>query len=253
MAGADKFKQMFMQTSFEPVLVYTMGKVASSSISNALLDARIGCYDVHSIAPDRMLRLLKRFIEDSDIAKIPPHMIRSLQAYNALRSNDEVKVISLLREPVSRNVSAVFQNLPKRLADDQKAIVERLRKYSPIAPDIWFVRDFIPTIGIDFFDADIDSAEDHFRFQRGNIDLIILKSHMPDARKEALLEDFLGQRIHIVRENAAADKWYSRTYAQVMGDLGVIGTDYVEKCLDCRYFHKFYSPEERRQTAAFYS
>ena len=252
MDDPDFLKKTYMQTTFAPLILYTMGKVASSSVSNAILDAGIGCYYVHFLAQDRITSLLQSFFANDDFPIVPPHMIRSLQAYNSLRLNKEVKVISLLREPVSRNVSSVFQNLPKRLAGDQDAILARLRSNPPHWPDVWFETDFIPTMGIDFFKADIDPTKDVFRFRNGKIDLLIIKSQTADRRKEALIGNFLGTKISITRENDSSDKWYGETYSEVMGNLGVIGSEYVEKCLNCRYFKKFYSLEERRQTAALY-
>lgn len=252
MTDPDAFKKTYMQTAYAPIIIYTMGKVASSSVSNAILDAGVGCYDVHFLAEERMTSLLQSFFANDDFPTIPPHMIRSLQAYNSLRMNKHVKVISMLREPVSRNVSSVFQNLPKRLEGDDEAILERLRRNPPHWPDVWFEDDFIPTMGIDFFNVEVDRSKDVFRFRQGNIDLMILKSHVPDRRKEALIGNFLDMKITIERQNDSSDKWYGETYSEVMGNLGAIGSEYVEKCLNCQYFKAFYSDEEQRQTAALY-
>lgn len=252
MTASEVFKKTYMQTAYAPVIIYTMGKVASSSVSDAILNAGVGCYDVHFLAQDRITSLLQSFFANDDFPIIPPHMIRSLQAYNSLRMNKDVKIISMLREPVSRNVSSVFQNLPKRLEGNGEAILSRLRQNPPHWPDVWFESDFIPTIGVDVLNADLDRSKDVFRFRHGNIDLLVIKSHAPDRRKEALIGNFLDTKIKIERQNDSSDKWYGETYSEVMGNLGQIGSDYVKKCLNCRYFKAFYSDDEQRQTAERY-
>jgi hypothetical protein len=43
MTDPDVFKKTYMQTAYAPTIIYTMGKVASSSVSNAILDSGVGC------------------------------------------------------------------------------------------------------------------------------------------------------------------------------------------------------------------
>lgn len=238
-------------------VVYTMGKVGSSTVSTSLKAAGLNCLDIHFLAPDRIVTALEAHMNNDDLREIPRHFVDSIHAYNAVRKQERVKLITLVREPVARNISAVFQNLPKKLEGDEAAILERLANYPTRSPDFWFENDFIPTSGVDVFAdevaADLDREADHFRFERGNLDVLVLKLEADDARKSEILSDFLGARIALERANEAARKWYYNAYKSIVADPGAIRARFVEDCAALKYFKVFYSEREREEARQRYA
>lgn len=243
-----------MSKETEPVIVvYTMGKVASTSVSRALKASNMPCYDIHSIAQKRYLTSLRSHMDNPDLVRIPKHLIESLHAMNAIREGRKVKLISLIREPVGRNIAAVFENLPKRLAEEEGAVLKRLQTYHVEVPDVWFREDFIPTLGLKIFAMKHDKTADHFKFQNGNLEALLLKVHVSDERKSELVSAYLGKEIEITRENTAQDKWYSALHAKLANDRRVLSQDFLQRCMSLRYYKAFYSREERLQTAERYN
>lgn len=231
------------------LFVYTMGKVASSSVSESLIKAGIPCLDTHILAPRRVVTLLDLHLDYGDFAKIPPHFIRALQAHNSITYNDRVKIISLLREPVSRNISAVFQNIPEKFKNNRKEIVRRLKNYNPEAPKWWFQNDFIPATGIDVFASDHDPRQNYAKFSGEKCDVLFLKVETDDEEMEQHISDFIGQKFKLTRSNVGGDKWYRDIYAEMRANPELISENYLEECFNLEYFKKFYSFEERKSVA----
>ncbi len=255
-------------TTDEVIAVYTMGKVASTSISQSLKRSGISCYDVHSLAPDRYLSILRSIGTNPDlVAKavqrrwffgthvserqvvVPAHLIDSLAVMQAIIDQRPLKIISLIREPIGRNISAVFQNLPKRLLKDPEAVLTRLRNYSINLPDNWFDRDFRAVTGIDALNMEHDRSADQFRLASEGFDVLIMKMDIPDERKSTILSDFIGRSVTVERANEARAKDYYEMYKRLLAEPCSIRSDFVGDCFNLRYFRAFFSDEERQAVA----
>ncbi len=254
------------------VVVYTMGKVASTSISSSIQAHGIACGDVHSLDQNRYFSLLQSIATSEDFkqpdappatrrffrkkqpnangaGKLPRHLIESLHVMKEIKAGRKMKLISLIREPVGRNISAVFQNMPQRLQGDPQAIVDRLRRYPVTVPDNWFRADFTPVTGIDVLAIDHDRGADHFRFEKGNFEVLIMKTQVSDSRKSELVSEFIGHKIEIQRANEAKNKWYNDSYYSFVRNPCAIREEYIKDCFGLRYFQSFFSDEERQATA----
>lgn len=216
-------------------------------MSESLRSAGIQCLDVHFLEQTRILKMLRTYFENPDGKFIPEHILDSLLVKNVFVRQKAVRIITLIRNPIMRNISAVFQNMPTRLKDDRHEIMERLRKYSANIPDVWFKRDFIPVTGIDVFNKEIDSSADHFRFSKGRFEVLIIKLETNDEQKSRLLSDFVGKDIELIRTNEALNKWYRSIYQQVVSDPKSIRDSYIKECVNLKYYKKFYSEEERKR------
>lgn len=231
------------------VVVYTMGKVGSSTVSTSLKKAGLTCLDIHFWAQDRILASLKNSVEDPDIEIIPEHIIDSILARNALTRQGKLKIVSLIRNPIMRNISAVFQNMPQSAAGDDARMMERLRNYAVRTPDHWFEADFIPTTGIDVFSAAIDRSADHYRFSTAEFDILLMKLESPDARKVELLQEFSGQAVELVRANEAGKKWYYDVYRKIIDNPSLVRPTFVQECLSLNYYKTFYTEDDALRLA----
>lgn len=225
-------------------VVYTMGKVGSSTVSTSVKAAGLNCLDVHFLQEDRITRLLDHHVKNPDVEIIPEHFIDSILARNAIVRQQTVRIISLVRNPIMRNISAVFQNTPERLGDDFEAVMERLQAYPTRTPDNWFEEDFIPVTGVDIFSAQLDRTADHFRFSKGKLEILILKLEADDERKSALISAFLGQEVALSRANEASKKWYYDLYRRIAADPKSIRWNFVEECMNLKYYKAFYAENE---------
>ena len=95
----------------KPVLVYQMGKVASSSVYLSLEKTTdFDVFHVHRLNPENIAKVREEHVQRGDS---PPNEKKGLYLYeNLIRTRKtHTKIISLVREPIARNISAFFQNL----------------------------------------------------------------------------------------------------------------------------------------------
>jgi len=234
-------------------VVYTMGKVGSSSVSTSLKAAGLACLDIHFWAKERLLASLEHSIDDPYVDLIPKHVIESVLARNALTRQKRIKLISLVRNPIMRNISAVFQNMPLETVGDFDRMMERLREYAVRTPDNWFEKDFTPTTGIDILSMDLDRTADHYRFESDAFDVLFMKLETPDARKSELISDFINAKIKLSRTNEANKKWYYDVYRRIIENPALVRPTFVEECLNLRYYKTFYTDEDALALAEKFS
>jgi len=92
-----------------PILVYQMGKVGSFSIYMSLKEIR-ETHHVHYLRKDIMERLEK--MQTDRGFPVPGHLITSKMVWKEYLDKDlPLKIITLVRDPISRNMSAFFENL----------------------------------------------------------------------------------------------------------------------------------------------
>lgn len=238
------------------VIVYTVGKVGSSSISSSLRAKGICCFDLHRLAPNRIQQLLVRSLSAADSTPVPNHLLESIAALNTLlhrrRSGIITKIVTSIREPISRNISAVFQNLPEALKGRPDEISRLVDEYSPLVPDNWFLRDFEPVTGLNVLGMAHDRERAAFRFQNERFDVLIVKTEAPDSEKSTVISDFVGNTIELRRTNESSNKWYSEIYSQCLQNARDIGNDFARRCLDLQYFRRFYSDLEIKNVSERY-
>ena len=240
----EKVGGRLITPEYNDVFVYSMGKVASSSISMALSRGNISCYDIHALHSEQLKTSIGWHMDSSDHLTVPLNLLQSIEAFNACQVVEKISIITPIREPVFRNISAVFQNAPRKLSDEK--ILKRLRSYRPGVPDYWFKSDFIPATGIDVLNMDHDKSKYSFEFENDKFRVLILKTEASDNQKSEIVSNFLGKKIEIKRTNIGDNKWYSELYGKIKANMDVMGPEFVQKCFDLRYFQAFYSEDQMR-------
>lgn len=87
----------------EPIMIYQMGKVGSSSIYKTLIEAGyINTFQIHTLGKKR------KVINYSGFEHQPYHLDETdfINNYDIQKN----KIITLVRDPIERNISAFFEN-----------------------------------------------------------------------------------------------------------------------------------------------
>ena len=214
-----------------PILVYQMGKVGSSSV-HASLQARYPglCLHLHNFFPEH---------EDPLVRITYPRV---------MDHKNTALVISMTREPISRNISVFFENFHRDTgfhlgersfthAELERLFLEKCRHDVPLN---WFERHIQARFGIDVFatpfpDAGIST------FERGNIRLLLMRCEIPDSDKERAVSSFSGvSGFSLTNKNIGERKDYAETYKQFKERVR-LPQDYVNRMCDSHYFNHFYS------------
>lgn len=215
---------------YTPIFVCQMGKVGSTSIWRSLKACLAQpIYHGHSVHPNQrflVLRMLHRFV----VAKGRP-----------------IKVIVLTREPIARNISAFFDNFERYVGvpfeQSNHSIDELIRlfweRFNHDEPLVWFDNVVEGSFGIDVYQEPFPKYG-VATYQKGNTDLIVMRSELPDEQKAAAIATFLGlDAFHIRNENVGEDKPYAATY-QAFKQTVELPLAYLERLHGSKYFQHFY-------------
>jgi len=233
-----------------PVIVYQMAKVGSSAVVEALHARGLPVFHVHRMNREHLERMrAERAALGWFIPPVPPHDRLGLRLRDGVVARGRpAKVITLVRDPIARNLSSYFEHLdaiwnrPAAYAsvpidELHRGFVERFRHDEPLT---WFDDELRAVFGIDVY-AHPFPASGHLRVE----DLLIVKSELDDAAKCVAIGDFLGIRdlsLHAV--NVTERKAKGEVYRQFISTLR-LAPAYVEHMLDARYTRHFYNDAER--------
>ena len=133
------------------------------------------------------------------------------------RERSAIKIVTLIREPVSRNISAFFQNFKRdtglEINSCSKSLYELrdmfLLNYPHEIPWVWFDNNIRKHFGIDVYKYPFPSDGFHV-ICRNNVELLILRSDLPDAKKSSIIGEFVGlPSFSISNSNLSSEKDYS--------------------------------------------
>lgn len=234
-----------------PIIVYQMGKVGSSSVSDSLKAYGLGrVFHVHRMNPDNIERVRQEYLAHDEI---PPDESTGERLYaDVVDRGREARFITFVREPISRNMSAFFQNFKRFTGveyEDADFTVEELidlfvEGYRHPVPLTWFDVEMKQTLGIDVYEHPFPKEGGHLTVKEGNFELLILKLEVNDTIKERAIAEFLGfEDFRLTSSNVGQDKHYSRTYQRFLRNIR-LPKSYVELMCDSCYTRHFYSAAE---------
>jgi len=164
----------------------------------------------------------------------------------------QVKIISLTREPIGRNIAAFFQNFERETGEKYEKSNFTLQELMDIfinffphsTPLNWFDRHFKPFLGIDIYEHPFPKEQGYLRINKDNVDLLILKLEISDSVKEKAIAEFLGlKQFKLVRTNVGEDNNYADMYKEFKENIK-LPLSYVEEMCSSKYFNHFYTVEE---------
>jgi hypothetical protein len=264
-----------------PILIYQMGKVGSSSIRNSLFR----CRDPKT----RLVLMSHEFypIRNRDASRIEiepacrEHVLREIehdrrvfegfspkkrrgwrfrekfyteriyQAY--VKSGHPLRVITLVREPVGNNISMffeVFDHYAGTTADQSSLSIDAmidlfLKQYMHWRPLTWFDAELKTTLGVDVYRHPFDPRRGYARIAQPPVDLLVMKCELDDALKADAIRQFLGlDEFAIVRSNVTSNRAHAPQYEEFKRRVRM-PDDLLDEMYESKYARHFYSPEER--------
>ena len=273
----------------DPILVYQMGKVASSSIRNSLFR----CPDPRT----RLVLMSHEFFplrhRDTGRIDIEPeyreHVLREneheqhvIQGFSwrkrlgwrfrekfyteriyksYVKRGDRLRVITLVREPVANNISMFFEvfdhyagtTFEESTLDVDAKIELFLERYMHWRPIVWLDAELKTTLGVDVYQCPFPHELGYSTVSTDRVDVLVLRSELDDRTKAQAIADFLGlDEFEIVRTNVASERSYARQYAEFKQQIK-IPPNLLDQMYNSKYARHFYSREEREQLRARWS
>ncbi|MEO0534781.1 MAG: putative capsular polysaccharide synthesis family protein [Cyanobacteria bacterium P01_A01_bin.123] len=262
-------KVLFLDSSTnkQPIVVHQMGKVASTAIYESLKTLnpdpdKYSIYHTHYLS-DPGLHKSEGFYREnySRIQAIHTPLIHSfyIRRYLKQSKREKLKVITLTRDPVAKNISSFFQNLEylfgfslreKIKTDNMESILDELKRlfleefsYHDV-PLSWFDLEMKPTFGIDVFSIPFDMERGYQICEGEQADVLILKLEVLNQVVAEAFNIFLGIKdFEVKSENIGADKSYAQCYKLFKKTLS-LPESYLDKMYLSKYVNHFYSKAE---------
>jgi len=263
--GARKAEDRDLTLQQDPIIVYQMGKVGSKSIEQSLLyyyqsrGTEIDIFHAHFLNHlDQMEKAaLERGASDQGMLKI-----REAQEIRRRIQEDprqQWRLISLVRDPVARNIASFFQSLSlNELLPDwkeryrrgqleiqelQDTFLELGDEHSQYAAN-WFDSQLKPVFGIDVF-ADAFPYQTGFKIYEsaGHTRLLVIRMENIKDRIGQAMQEFLGlTNFTILNSNLGTEKDYAAVY-QTFKSLP-LPARYLDKIYNTNFARYFYSEKE---------
>lgn len=254
------------RTQQNPVYILQMGRVGSTSVLTAIgqayqeIQRNIPIYHSHYISNyDKVIGRACQDLANPNLA------IESIQRGDStanllMRSKNKqpIKIISLVRDPVARNISAFFfafsqfvpdwkekeaQNLLP--ANTLNTLFESKRQFIQTAFN-WFDEQIKDTIGLDVYAVPFDTAQGWQVYQQGQVKLLLLRMEDLHRTGEDALRKFLHlPNLKMVKVNTGEEKEAYQLYRRFL--THPISQEYLEMTYSTKLARHFYTEAEIKQ------
>jgi len=234
-----------------PVVIYTMGKVGSTSIANSLGNQNIHpVFHLHKLRPENIIARQKAEL-------IPKYGYESAKVERDLYGDiiltrKPAHFITAVRDPLGRSISNFFQILhhyvdrPDLLrACDFARLQDIFFKNYPCCIDFeWFDLELYPVLGIDVYSIGFPANQGRQTYVNDNFKLLVLKLETADAVKEKGIMDFLElPSFTLSRDNESNSKEYFEVYDYFRNNVS-FSHAFIDKVYSSRHVKHFYSQDE---------
>ena len=229
------------------VVVYTMGKVGSSTLAATLRKVLKNrpVFHVHFLS--------KEWIElNADIEWHQKNINNANRIKDFIEQHPKtkIKIISIVREPVIRDLSNIFENphlfFPDKVINEM-GFGEFLTKLPKINHDYtlqWFEKEFKAYLGFDIYQHPFDKQSGYSIYQYGNWDILIIKlEKLNDCYKNAFKE-FLDIDVQELIIENDSNQVETRKYYSMLKEVYNEPLEELQKIYKSKYMRHFYTNEE---------
>jgi hypothetical protein len=163
------------------------------------------------------------------------------------------KIITLVREPIARNISALFHDLDEYIPGSHNNIYSIpyeelfqafLEKVNHELPLTWFDIELNPLFGVDVYASPFPKEKGYQTYSSERADVLLIRMEDLTRVFSKAMSEFLGiENTELVFENQAKDKAYFRLY-QMFRERVTLPGDYIEKMYCSKFARHFYSEVE---------
>jgi hypothetical protein len=253
-----KFKTI--RFSKPPIIILTPGKVGSSSVYYTLKkQATNQVFHIHNFSKEGIETSIRDHIHSNRKSK-PLHLIVSKILRKKLTTyTGKLFIISIIREPISREISSFFQNTDqykdtlenKNLQIDadlaQKILHEKFE--SNICKELkdWFDLEIKNNFGIDVFAEKFDHENKYVISKHNNNHLLLLKMEDLDSVFPKAIKEFLtlDAPLKLLKANVGDKKHYASTYKNIKKSIKLSQKD-INQIVNSTFFQHFYLEDKSK-------
>lgn len=235
------------------VIVYQMGKVASTAIYHRLRN-RKDCFAFHThILNENRIAQIKQGGNDTVWSPDRRNRRSEQLSRHIIKPRRPAKIITLVRDPFERNISEFFElapavrQIPQQFNKEDLLWLQRefLEHTNHTYPNDWFENEFNAVLQTNIFDYPFRPETGWSEFTTGPYDVLVMHTTLPDSEKSERIEKFLGiPAVELNRANQTGDKSLRSLY-QAFKDQIRFPEPIVEEILSMPYSQHFFNKEMR--------
>ena len=243
-----------------PLIIYTPGKVGSSTVHHTLMQLKLDLpvYHVHFLDPVRHRKMIELF--SGFQGKPPKHVMNGIRLSEQYKKQGTRgwKIITLTREYVSRTVSDFFEQLdqfpgnhPEIYRNEREIdpfivtglIADKLKRFNPQTDYLlnWYKKELQQFFGIDIYNDEYDREKGYHLHHENGIDFLLLRMEDLDRSLKPALSDLLDIEpvFDMITSNITTRKKTAEIYRFVKDHLEP-PEEFLEKLNATLYHQHFY-------------
>ncbi|HXV42375.1 MAG TPA: putative capsular polysaccharide synthesis family protein, partial [Anaerolineae bacterium] len=271
-----KLSDSDLQAAQPPLLIYQMGKVGSSTVYKSLqaLKLDMPIYHPHFLTPELIETYeakRKQYFGTErmgDLKHIWQCEYLSKQIKKGLNGK-KWKVVTLVRDPIARNVSAFFETLEVKLLNgsdqykikaDSKSVYSFeiitsvvnvaelsqlfVEKFDHDTPLVFFDREVKVMLDIDVFLGEFPKSKGYKIYHGKYVDVLLIKlENLNDCAPRAFKEFLDIDGFTLVNTNIGSEKNYAPIYQKLKNSI-TLPDVYIDEMYKSKYARHFYSEAE---------
>jgi hypothetical protein len=174
--------------------------------------------------------------------------------------------VSLVRDPVARNISAFFQEPNMIISESDndffvsstiydyrvnlkkqgmaRLIEEFFDKFDHEAPLVFYDREIRDVFGIDIYSYEFPKAKGYKIYEGDEVDMLVIRLEDLDLVDHDAFKNFLDiEEFRPIRRNVGNEKKYARIYREMLESI-IIPEWYCDWMYNSKFAKYFYSKEE---------
>lgn len=242
----DPFSKLRMWFDKDYICVLTIGKTASSSIIQGLIDAGVPAYQAHTLhrAPQEYL-----FVQGLESRPVQNALFQGkVRLWLALTRERPKQFVTTFRDPFSRNMSAFFEQswkLRRSLddLDDDQLMAFYVRHGPHDATRTWFHDNLSMPFGLSKKDINLRERDQQvISIKRRKF---LLLKYENQRSWESALSEFSGMPIRLERFNDSAQKPYSAAMKRLKSAWRP-SPEIIARSLDHELWDALYTSAEKK-------
>lgn len=244
------------------ILVYQPGKVGSTTVCNSLYASGVSATHVHMLTDSFVSDLLPELPWSPSESEAGALQKTSELCVEKIKRASRIKIITLVREPISRDFSQLVYHLPELqklgylneqdpLSRTYTSGMYRRATLNRKCPDgyqfEWFNKELKAVFGIDVYAHEFDRRKGYSIIRQDDVEVLIIKLEKISLLTD-IIADFCGiKSINLINSNVGLKKRNREFYSHLRERIGisndVISLYYGDNAL----FNHFYDEEERSE------
>ncbi len=250
-----------------PIIIYTAGKVGSTTVYQSLKRANLGypIYHIHHLT-ESGIRKTKQIYKEAGKTQNHRFLKESEFLKNAIKRSKGIKwkIITLVREPIRTYFSKLFHE-PKvhypylidkegklKKKDELVSIVleelSNLQEHSNSSIANWFEEEFRVALGISLYEFPFDDLKGYQIIEYQNFDILVLRLEDLNKNFQPAIHEFLklDTEIPIYTTNVNDKKKQSSIYQDIISNIKIPKST-LEEIYSSEYTKHFYAKVRRQQ------